>query len=59
MHVILSLLYLQAMGEIVSTGEGSKLSVGQNVAFSKYGSFSEYVVGYLVEKTFMKGLLTN
>ncbi|KAK3783408.1 hypothetical protein RRG08_033669 [Elysia crispata] len=35
---------LEAMGEIVSTGEGSKLSVGQNVAFSKYGSFSEYVV---------------
>ncbi|RUS89651.1 hypothetical protein EGW08_002572, partial [Elysia chlorotica] len=37
-------LSLSAMGEVVSTGEGTKLSVGQNVAFSKFGSFSEYVV---------------
>ena len=35
------------MGEIVSLGEGSKLSVGQHVAFSKFGSFSEYSVSYL------------
>ncbi|RUS73456.1 hypothetical protein EGW08_018779 [Elysia chlorotica] len=35
---------LEAMGEIVATGEGSKLAVGQNVNFFKIGSFSEYVV---------------
>ncbi|GFS07026.1 zinc-binding alcohol dehydrogenase domain-containing protein 2-like [Elysia marginata] len=35
---------LEAMGEIVSLGEGSKLTLGQQVAFSKFGSFSEYVV---------------
>ncbi|GFN76271.1 Zinc-binding alcohol dehydrogenase domain-containing protein 2-like [Plakobranchus ocellatus] len=35
---------LEAMGEIVLAGEGSKLNVGQNVVFSKYGSFSEYLV---------------
>ncbi|KAK3756848.1 hypothetical protein RRG08_048894 [Elysia crispata] len=34
---------LEAMGEIVSTNEGSKFAVGQNVAFAKFGSFSEYV----------------
>lgn len=34
---------LEAMGEVVSLGEGCKLSVGQNVAFLKFGSFSEYV----------------
>ncbi|GFN76267.1 Zinc-binding alcohol dehydrogenase domain-containing protein 2-like [Plakobranchus ocellatus] len=38
---------LEAMGEIVLTGEGSKLKVGQNVVFSKFGSFSEYLCVYL------------
>ncbi|GFN76269.1 Zinc-binding alcohol dehydrogenase domain-containing protein 2-like [Plakobranchus ocellatus] len=35
---------LEAIGEIVLAGEGSKLNVGQNVVFCKFGSFSEYLV---------------